>query len=72
MTNDEKQAYNILEKGICFKNEHYEVGMLWKDSSIHLKNNKEVAVQRLDSLEKRLIKKTLIKQSSIQTPLESI
>ena len=56
MTKDEKQAYDILEKGICFKNGHYEVGMLWKDLNIHLKSNKVLAVQRLESLEKRLIK----------------
>ena len=56
MTKDEKQAYDILEKGICFKNGHYEVGMLWKDPNIHLKSNKVLAVQRLESLEKRLIK----------------
>ena len=31
ITRDKKQAYGILEKGICFKNVHYEVGMLWKD-----------------------------------------
>ena len=56
MSKDEKQAYDILEKGICFKNGYYEVGMLWKDPNIHLKNNKVLAVQRLESLEKRSIK----------------
>ena len=56
MTKDEKQADDILEKGICFKNGHYEVGMLWKDPNIHLKNNKVLTTQRLESLEKRLIK----------------
>ena len=56
MTKDAKQAYDILEKSICFKNEHYKVGMLWKDPNIHLKNNKVLAVQSLESLEKRLIK----------------
>ena len=56
MTKDKKQAYNILEKIICFKNEYYEVGMLWKDPYIHLENNKVLAVQRLRSLEKKLIK----------------
>ena len=40
MTKDEKQAYDILEKGTCFKNGHYEVGMLWKDPNIHLKTTK--------------------------------
>ena len=30
--------------------------MLWKDPNIHLKNNKVLAAQRLESLEKRLIK----------------
>ena len=56
MTKDEKQAYDILEKSICFQNGHFEVGMLWKDANIHPKNNKVLAVLRLESLEKRLIK----------------
>ena len=56
MTKVEKQAYDILGKGICFKNGHYEVGMLWKDPNIHLNNNKVLALQRLGSLERRLIK----------------
>ena len=56
MTKDEKQAYDILEKGICFKNGHYEVSMLWRDSNVHLKNNKDLAVQRLEIPEKGLIK----------------
>ena len=30
--------------------------MLWKDPNMHLKNNKELAVQWLESIEKRLIK----------------
>ena len=40
VTKDEKQAYDILGKSICFKNGDYEVGMLWNDPNIHLKNNK--------------------------------
>ena len=56
MTEDEKQAYEILEKSICFKNGHYEVRMLWKNPNINLKNNKLLAVQCLESLEQRLIK----------------
>ena len=58
MAKDENQAYNILEKGICFKNGHYEVGMFWKYPNMHLKISKVLAVQRLESLEKRLIKKS--------------
>ena len=56
MKKDEKQPYDILEKGISFKNGHYEVGMLWKDSNIHLKNSKELTVLRLENLKERLIK----------------
>ena len=41
-----------LWKKVCFKNGHNEVGMLWKDLNIYLKNNKVLAVQRLESLEK--------------------
>ena len=36
MTRDEKKAYDILEKSICFKNSHYDVGLKWKDSNMHL------------------------------------
>ena len=32
--------------------------MLWKEPNIHLKNNKVLAVQKLESLERRLIKNT--------------
>ena len=56
MKKDEKQPYDFLEKGISFKNWHYEVGMLWKDSNIHLKNSKELTVPRLENFKKRLIK----------------
>ena len=58
MSKDEKQTYDILEKSICFKNGHYEVGISWKNPNMHLKNNKASAVQRLESLEKRSIKKS--------------
>ena len=58
MKKDEKQPYDILEKGISFKNGHYEVSMLWKDSNIHLKNSKELTVLRLENLKERLIKKS--------------
>ena len=54
MTKDKKK--DILQKNISFKSEHYEVGKLWTDSNIHLKNSKELAVQRLESLEKRSMK----------------
>ena len=37
MAEDKKQAYDILEKSICFKNGHYEVVMLFKDPNIHFK-----------------------------------
>ena len=64
MTKYQKQAQDILKKGVCFKNGHYKVAVLWKDPKISLKNNKEIALQRLDSLGKRLIKLP-IKQSII-------
>lgn len=56
MTKDEKQAYDILENSINFKDGHYEVGMLWKDPKRVLTNNKPLATQRLLSLEKRFDK----------------
>ena len=56
MTKDEKRALNILQNTISFKEGRYGTGLLWKDDKVNLSNNRELAVQRLRSLEKRLSK----------------
>jgi len=54
MTKDEKKALSTLENTIQFTNGHYEVGMLWKHQDKQLVNNKQVALERLKSLERKL------------------
>ena len=56
MTKDEKRALNILQNTILFKEGRYGTGLLWKDDKVNLSNNRELAVQRLRPLEKRLSK----------------
>ena len=54
MTKDEKRALNILQSTISFKEGKYETGLSWKEYRVNLWNNRQLAVQRLQSLEKRL------------------
>ena len=56
MTKDEKRIFNIFQNTISFKEGKYETGLLWKDDRVNLPNNRQLAVQRLLSLEKRLAK----------------
>ena len=56
MTKDGKRALNILQNTISFKEGKYETGLLWKEDRVNLPNNRELAAQRLRSLEKRLAK----------------
>jgi len=57
MTPYEQRAYNILESTTQFNNGHYETGMLWKTDDVILPYNKTLAIQRLESLEKRFSRK---------------
>ena len=53
MTKDEKRADELLEKTTKLIKRHYEVGILWKTDSPKLPYNRELAVKRLDSLERK-------------------
>lgn len=52
----EKIAEQVLKSTLTFKDGHWEVGLLWKNDKIHLPNNREDALNRLKSLQKRLDK----------------
>ena len=52
MTKDEKMALNILQNTISFKEGEYETGLLWREDRVNLPNNRQLAVQRLQSLKK--------------------
>ena len=56
MLKDEKQAMSILQISTVWKNQRYEIPLLWKEDHPELTNNKELALQRLYSIEKKLEK----------------
>ena len=56
MSKDEKRAMSILQASTVLKNQRYEIPLLWKEDPPKLPNNKELALQRLYSLEKKLQK----------------
>ena len=50
---NEQKALNILEKTVKRIDSHYSVGLLWKEESPSLPNNRNLALSRLLSLEKK-------------------
>ena len=54
MTKDEKRALNILQNTISFKEGKHETRPLWRQDKVNLPNNRQLAVQRLQSLEKKV------------------
>ena len=56
MSKDEKRAMSILQTSPVLKNQRYEVPLLWKEDHSQFPNNKELALQKLYSLEKKLQK----------------
>ena len=56
MSKDEKRAMSILQTSTVLKNQRYEIPLLWKGDHPKLPNYKELALQRLYSLEKKLQK----------------
>ena len=72
MTKDEERAPNILQNFISFKEGKYETGLLWKGDSVNLPNNRQLALQRLQSLEKRLAKNENLKTKYHKTVKQQI
>lgn len=56
MSSDDRKAMDIFEKTITKKENRYEIGLPWKTSPTHLPNNYPVALKRLESLERSLMK----------------
>ena len=52
----DQRALEILKNTTKFKNGHFEVGHLWKDGLPRLPNNRDLAVTRFKSLEKKFRK----------------
>ena len=55
-----RKAIEILESTVNKKNNHYNVGLFWKDENTILPYNRSTALSRFHSLEKRLAKKPTI------------
>ena len=51
-----KKKFRITQKTTKFVNGHFQVGLLWKNDFPILQNNRELAIQRFKSLEKRFSK----------------
>ena len=53
LTKDEKRAANILENICEFIKGKYQVGLLWKRDNPFLPYNRNLALRRLENLEKK-------------------
>ncbi|XP_057290783.1 uncharacterized protein LOC130613459 [Hydractinia symbiolongicarpus] len=63
LTKDEKHASHILKSTTKIKDGHFEVGLLWKDEKPKLPYNRELAVQRLKSNERKLSKQSILAEN---------
>ena len=53
---DEKLAQNIVANSLTFADDHYTIGMPWKQNRCPLPDNFNMALHRLQKTEKRLLK----------------
>ena len=60
MPKQDRKAIEILELTANKKNNHYTVGLLWKDRNIILRYNRSTVLSRFHSLEKRSAKNPTI------------
>ena len=67
MAEEEHKAVKKLETTTHVSNNHYTIGLLWKDSNVTLPNNRSLAVSRFLSLENKLNKKTELKKRYTDT-----
>ena len=62
LTPHEKIAQKKVEQSLTYNREHYEVAVPWKQERPNLSNNCQMAERRLELVEKRLMKDTLIRR----------
>ena len=72
MTKDEKRALNILQNTILLKKGKYETGLLWREDKVNLPNNRQLEVQRLQSLERKLARNEDLKTKFHKTVKQCI
>ncbi len=54
MSVEDKKAEKVMERSAVIVDGHYEIGMLWKDETPQLPNNRDVAFKRFKYLKNRL------------------
>ena len=62
LTRDKTRAMNILETTTSLKNNHYQIGLLWKTDSLKFPINSVLAQNNLVLLEKKNRKKPSIRK----------
>ena len=54
LTRDKTRAINILETTTTLKNNHYEIGLLWKTDNLKLPMNSELARKQFSFVRKKI------------------
>ena len=67
LNRDETRVMNISETATTLKNKHDEIGSLWKTDNPKLPTNRELAENRLVSLEKRLERNPVLEKKYKET-----
>ena len=67
MTEEEHKAVKRFETTTHISNNHYAIGLLWKDNNVTLSNNRPLALSRFLSLENKLNKKPELKKRYTDT-----
>ena len=63
----EKRAVDILTKTTKKENNRYYAGLLWKEDTITLSNNRSLAISRMISLEKKFDRQPDLKMKHVET-----
>ena len=63
----DKRAVDILAKTAKKENNRYSVGLLWKEDTVKLPNNRSLAISRMISLEKKFDRQPDFKMKYVET-----
>ena len=72
MSGEDRQALAILENSACLVDGHYQLALPWRYKPPSLKNNRCVALRRLQFLEKRFHRDSSLKEKYCKTMNEYI
>ena len=75
LTKEEKRVVSILEDITALKAGQYEIGLLWKEAKPNLPYNRQLAVQGLQNLERKLVRNPVLTEkykNTIQEYLDRV